>query len=260
MNDVQITFDGSDDRAVSDVLAFIIVFSIIITSVAITYTIGFGALKDAQAGEQSRNAERAMEALGTNFEAVERGEAESRAGQLALRGARMDVQDESSINVTVVNGSNSSSTGDLSMRSLTYEQDDTELAYQGGGVFRADDGASVLVQEPQMRCSDDRAVVTVVQLVSDEGGIGGSTGVEVGAKALGGGPSLVYPNRTRATGADNVTLNLSDTRHEDAWDRYLTEDGNQWRGSGGDYVCDFGGAGDRGQVIVRLVRIRITFT
>lgn len=250
--------DGRD-RAVSDVLAFTIVFSIIITSVILTYTIGFGALNDAQAGEQSRNAERAMSALGTNFEAVERGEADSRAGQLALRGATLDVQDESTINVTVFDGGDATTSGDVAMRSVTYDQDDTELAYQGGGVFRSDDGNSVLVQEPHLRCSDDRAVVTVVQLVSDQDGIGGSTSVEVEADAVGGGPSLVYPDESRSAGADNVTLELDDTRHDEAWDRYLTEDGNEWQGSGGDYACDFGGSGDRGQVIVRLVQIRINF-
>jgi hypothetical protein len=56
-----------------------------------------------------------------------------------------------------------------------------------------------------------------------------------------------------------VTLNLSDTRHGEAWDRYLTEDDNEWTGSGGDYTCDFGGSGSTGEVYVRLVTIRIDF-
>jgi hypothetical protein len=54
-----------------------------------------------------------------------------------------------------------------------------------------------------------------------------------------------------------VTLNLSDTRHGEAWERYLTEDDNEWTESGGDYTCDFGGSD--GQVYVRLVTIRIDF-
>jgi len=250
--------EKTSNRAVSDVLAFTIVFSIIITSVTLTYTIGFGALNDAQAGEQSQNAERAISALGTNFEDVERGEAESRSGQIALRGAGIDVANDSTINVTVVDGGGSE-TIERPLRSLTYTTDDTELAYQGGGVFRSDDGNSVTVSEPRVRCGEDRAVVTVVQLQSTESGISGETSVEVEARAVGGGPSLVYPNESRDASADRVTLELDGTRHGEAWDRYLTEDDNEWSESGGTYTCDFGGSGSTGQVYVRLVTIRIDF-
>ncbi len=245
-----------DDRAVSDVLAFTIVFSIIITSVALTYTIGFGAIQDAQEGEQSRNAERAMVALGTNFEAVERGEVAGRAGQVALRGGALDVPDDATMNVTVVNSSGATTSGDVTIGSLTYTQEETELAYQGGGVFRSDDGNSIVVQQPQVRCGDDRAVVTIVQLVSDESGISGQTSVEITAAAQGS-PSLVYPSETRSASAQQVTLNLSNTRHGEAWERYLTEDDNQWEADGGgDFTCRLGG--DGGQVIVRLVTIDIS--
>jgi len=145
------------------------------------------------------------------------------------------------------------------MRSLTYTTDDTELAYQGGGVFRSDDGNSVTVSEPRVRCGEDRAVVTVVQLQSTESGISGQSTVEVEARAVGGGPSLVYPNESRDATADRVTLKLDGTRHGEAWDRYLTESDNEWSESGGTYTCDFGGSGSTGQVYVRLVTIRIDF-
>jgi len=246
-----------DDRAVSDVLAFTIVFSIIITSVALTYTIGFGAIQDAQEGEQSQNAERAMSALGTNFEAVERGEAEGRAGQIALRGGALDVPDDATMNVTVVNSSGATTSGDVAIGSLTYTQEDTELAYQGGGVFRSDDGNSIVVQRPQVRCRDDRAMITIVRIISDESGVSGSTSVEITADAAAGTPSLVYPNATRSASAQQVTLNLSDTRHGEAWERYLTEEDNEWEADGGgDFTCRLGG--DGGQVIVRQVTIRIS--
>jgi len=256
---VQNPFETTDSRAVSDVLAFTIVFSIIITSVGLTYTIGFGALDDAQSGEQSQNAERAITALGINFEDVERGEAEARSGQIALRGASIDIADDSTINVTVVDGGTTESTGEIPMRSFTYTTDDTELAYQGGGVFRSDDGNSITVSEPRVQCGEDRAIVTVVQLRSTESGISGSSTVEIEARSTGGGPSLVYPNESRSATADRVTLDLEDTRHDEAWDRYLTEDDNEWTSSGGTYTCDFGGSGSTGQVYVRLVTIRIEF-
>ena len=75
-----------DERAVSDVLAFIIVFSIIITSVALVYGTGFSSLDQVREGEQKANAERAFEAIAYSMDDIETGAATRRGGSLELGG------------------------------------------------------------------------------------------------------------------------------------------------------------------------------
>jgi hypothetical protein len=252
-----ITVDFNANRAVSDVLAFTIVFAIIITSVAIVYSVGFSSISELQGEEQNRNAGRAFEALGKNFDGIERGKAQERAGSLSLRGGSLVVQEDATVNVSVFSGGGlAETTGATTMGSLQYTSGKTELAYQGGGVFRSDAGSSVVVEAPRMTCEADRAVVTVVRVVSSENGIQADGVVSIGA-ARAGGPNLVFPNSTYSAQAERVTVNLSDTRHGEAWERHLVEDGN-WQGSGGDYACDFGGS--TGTVYVRVVTLRVTFS
>jgi hypothetical protein len=78
-----------DDRAVSEVLSFVLVFGIILASVAVLSMTGFQAMQDSQRGEQLRNGERAMEALADNVNDVLRYDGiDQRRSELTLREGR----------------------------------------------------------------------------------------------------------------------------------------------------------------------------
>ncbi len=214
------------DRAVSDVLAFILVFSIIITSVGLVYVFGMGALGDAQVSEQNRNAERAFETMAVSFSDLQDGRGVERLSQLNPRGGGVGVDDGPRVTVTVggdtLNDGGGDPLGDGSVGSLNYAHEGTEVSYELGATFRADDGHSVMVRPPEFVCTTsgsgpDRAIVSYTNLSATE-------------------PSSVSTSSTlriRATREDSefnrsggdLNVTIEDSTHADAWERYFDENG-----------------------------------
>lgn len=155
---------GSDRRGVSDVLAFVLVFGIVISSVVLLSMVGFGAMESYQEGEQLRNAERAMAAFGDTANDVARYDGiESRSGEIAVRAGTLETGGENTT-VGISDGADLDET--IPLGSFVYESgsDTDRVVYEGGAVFRADDGGSALIGEPMIACGDAVAVVTLVQI------------------------------------------------------------------------------------------------
>lgn len=214
----------ADDRAVSDVIAFVLVFSIIITSVGIVTVFGFGALEDLQEGEQDQNAERAMESISLAFGDIEKSEARARQSELRLSGRALAVQEGPEVTVDVDGGGNPGTPIDGTVGSLVYGVgDETNFGYEGGAVMRTDgDGADVMVREPRVRCDREMAVVSIVELRSDQGGLSGEGTVRIIAqKNETASESWTY----RGDGDLEVDISVdgSGTNYDAAWDRYENE-------------------------------------
>lgn len=156
-----------DQRGVSEVIGFVIVFGIIIGSVGILYTFGFQSMNEFQEGEQLRNAERAFDALGENLNDVEKYDGiERRSGELSLREGTLRIEDEG-VTFAVEDGTKTDRPPE-DVRALTYEFGDSIISYTGGGVFRAypPDDASIAVREPTVQC--DGGVVSLVVIENDQ--------------------------------------------------------------------------------------------
>lgn len=209
-----------DDRGVSEVIAFVLVFGIIIGSVGVLYMTGFQSMQSYQETEQLRNAERAMEAFGANVDDVQRnGGIEEREGELALRGGTVSVAGGGTeLNVTVDDGSTHEFSTTLG--SITYSDASSQIAYEGGAIFRGVEGdrsQNVVLARPQLSCTDSSAMVSVLAIDEDvdERSVAGDDVGEV----------TVVHNETRVetfTGSDvDVSLEHDDSRFDAAWDRLL---------------------------------------
>jgi len=210
--------DPSDDRAISDVLAFILVFSIIITSVGLVYVFGMGALGEAQVNEQNRNAERAFETITVSFSDLQDGRGVERLSQLNPRGGQVSVDGSTRLNVSV----DGASWYDGPVGSLDYNHEGTEISYELGAAFRADDGHSVMVRPPEFVCTTsssgpDRAIVSYTNLTATQPS-SVSTSSTLRIRATKDGTEL-----NRSDGP--LTVTIEDSTHADAWERYFEENG-----------------------------------
>ncbi|MEA5386913.1 hypothetical protein VB779_07480 [Haloarculaceae archaeon H-GB11] len=88
------------ERAVSEVVGFALVFSMIVAMVAIVTLGGMGQLQSARDFEQANNAERAFEVLADNLADVHQRGAPSRATEIDLEHAQLFVGDPVTINVS----------------------------------------------------------------------------------------------------------------------------------------------------------------
>lgn len=258
----------SDTRAVSDVIAFVLVFSIIITSVGALYAVGFGSLNDLQEGEQNANAERSMTALAVAMDDVLKERAGDRAADIDLAGRTMGVDDGYELDIEVDNGSTTSVGAD---EALVYGIGaDTKIVYHAGAVIRVDPDGAIVTRGPRMNCraNRDHATVTVPTLddANDEGGISsdGSVRVDIAVdNRLD--STLVFPDIPEGNGDVNeVRISVgtapSDVQpqYEDAWQQWFERDDNgwEWDSASNEGVCDLSG---EGTVFVRNPEIDITY-
>lgn len=242
------------DRAVSEVVGFVISFALVVTLVGATYVGGFSSLQSFAEEEQIDNAERAMRAFAASVEDVERGDAPGRAGELRLQGGQLTVEESARLNVTVAtpNGSYSSLS---SVGSLAYSRDDATVRLESGAVFRNRRGASVLVREPSFVCSDDVAVVSLVRVrpANNRTSVAGDGAATVVVRLRD--RRLLYPGAgTNATDATRVNVTLNRTAEAGGWERYF-EDDPGWAGDDREYACDASRVFVRETVVaVRFVR------
>ena len=249
--------DRRADRGVSEVVSFILTFSMITMMVGVLYTAGFVSLQQLQTGNQMQNAEGVFFAMADSFGELEEGQAPKRAGALDLDvGASVSVGNDSSIDVRVNNSTGTVFDESLPLRSMHYRLDQRAVTYEAGAVFRANKGNSAMVREPGgLFCSNetDSAVVSVVTLVDPEGSsVAAGTVTVTGIQRS---TQLLFPtDRNASTSVRNVTIDVAST-HETAWDRYF-ESTDDWVADGsGSFVCE-----DVDRVYVRhsVIEVQVT--
>jgi len=159
--------DGSE-RAVSDVVGFVLVFSLITITVALVYTSGVGSLQDARTAEQLDNAQMAFDVLRSNVDDVVNRGSPARSTTLRLSAATLRAGDPVTVNVSSANGSVS-----RSVTPLIYELDGNEIVYVDGAVLRAQGGNAAMLAAPNARFGDVALVPVVDTYVPGTAAVGG---------------------------------------------------------------------------------------
>lgn len=213
----------SRDRAVSDVLGFVIVFSLVAATVGIVSVTGVGILQDARDAEQVNNAERAFDVLADNMADIHQEGAPSRSTEVKLDNARLEVRSPVEINVTGVDPGGTNPNVSYSALPILYEgRDDTAVVYEGGAVFRVSPRGGVITEAPPFRFTNGDVIIPIVQTQQ----IGNATSVS-------GGTVRVRAERAvreqlpefvqRSSDYDALIVNVTSPRYQ-LWQRYLEND------------------------------------
>lgn len=241
------------ERGVSEMVGFVLSFSMILLMVGILFTSGFSTLNDYQSRQQTENAEQVFLAVADGFGELQEGQAPKRAGSLDLDvGASLTIRDTADITVAV-HGPGFQETYDT--RSLEYRYQGTTIAYENGAVLRGQEAGSVMVgTPPDIHCSNDTnvAYVSVVELVSvSNTSVGGGTVTITGVKQS---TELRYPQSRTAPSIDNVTVEV-DSRYVEAWNqRFGSSDTNWVETDPGIFACE---SVTRAYVRHTIVEVRI---
>jgi hypothetical protein len=222
-----------DDRGVSDVVSFVLVFSLVIGSVGLVTAFGLGTLQGVQEAERADAAERAFVVFARGIEGIEDGTRPTYRSELDISGATLAVSDGATVDVNVT-GTGYDET--VQLGAIEYRAGDTTFSYESGGVFRQDRDSSIAVVEPSFDCRDDHATVSLVELRAG------------GSRAVGGSVASVRVERRSAV------LDYPDTRDDDTefgvnatgvrvtttsarWQSYF-ERSDDWTGTGtGPFDC-----------------------
>ena len=235
------------DRAVSDVVGFVLVVSLIISTVGVVYVFGIGGLQDTRDAERVNNAERAFDVLSNNMADLSQRNAPSRATEIKLSEADLGFGQPTVVNVSVTNGSTTNFTR-KEVVPIVYSPpgSPSSLRYSNGAVIRTDRTGATMLSRPDTQFvtqAGDRVVLVPIietRAGQDTGRIGGSTTALIRATTVTSGVLLSKVDADPSQPALDVTIDVTsgDETAAIAWERYLeSEIPAAWDTDGDGDVC-----------------------
>ena len=218
-----------DRRAVSETLGYILVFSIIVTTITTATVFGFGGLENRQAAEQVTNVERAFDVMADNFADISRYEDPSRATEIRLADGTIGAGDPVTITVgqwdeaadEFVDGEQQN----VSFQPLVFQSDGGTVVYESGVVFRGSDSDSIARSSLPFVVGDQTALVSVTatSVGSSTTAVGGDrTALVVGERRP---TTRTLENRTiDAENGETLAVQI-DSPRVDGWERQLEAEG-----------------------------------
>jgi hypothetical protein len=152
---------AGDERGVSNVVGYVLVFSLVTMTIGTVFAVGITGIEDRQEAERVANVERAFDVFDDNLRDVQRYGDPSRSTEIRLSGGTLSVAETTRVELR--NESDGVVRG-FEFRSLTYANEDTTIAYEGGAWFRGDGGGAVMRSEPRFVAADGRTTLPIVRL------------------------------------------------------------------------------------------------
>ena len=231
-----------DDRGQSEVVGYVLVFSVVVLTVALVTVSGQAAMGEARDTQQTANLEAGFHVLAANVDDLVRGDAPSRSTELDVSGGRVSLGSP----VTVAVRAEYTSNGSLAfeharaIRPLVYRADSgAELVYANGAVIvRGKEGGVAMLRRPQVLLSADRAAVPLVNTTLDRRQLRGqAASVDRESRVL------VRAERHKRDVLDStdapveLTVEITSSR-ADAWREYLEAVGFSCGPTGPTVTCD----------------------
>ena len=242
-----------DDRGVSEVVAFVLIFGMILVSVGLLYTVGFQAMHDYQENEQLKNAERAMDALSDNFNDVLRySGVDQRYGEISMREGTVTTSgDGTVITIETDNDVLDEEYKEVNLGEFRYHDGGESVAYEGGGLVRADESGSAVLKQPRITCNgneddDGTAIISLVSINGGDHSIRSSEGLGVTM-------SVQDRHSTVVSDPGEVTI-THDSTYDTAWDSSLGSNGWNWDDDDNEGTCD-----KIDRLVVTIVEVEVTF-
>lgn len=208
-----------DDRGQSELLGFLLIFTVVVLTIALVSATGFVGFNSAQDYQRTANAEGAFTVLANNVDDVVRAGAPSRTTEIRIADASLSLEEETTNISVTVDGEPLDLDGAAATGSIVYDSGtDTTITYRSGALIRQDDESSLLFREPDFVVTEEELILPVIRTSSETPStIGGTSSVDV--RTRGGETDVVAENDSVD---DNVTIELT-TPHVDAWTRYFEQ-------------------------------------
>lgn len=178
-------------RGQSDLLGFVFVFAIVVTTVALVGVVGYAQLDGVRDVERQNGAQRAVQALDDNVDDLVYDGAPARSTEMRLSEASLYVGDPVTINVTGerVGDPSRNFSHRFRIRPVVREsRSGGTVVYLTGAVVREEaDGAPVMVRDPTLSVGAERTLLPVVRPVQErDRRVSGTNTVLVGTTRTGG--------------------------------------------------------------------------
>lgn len=158
-------------RSQSEVIGLVLVLGIVVAGASAVVVFGANALEDSKDALAVDRAQKTMTQFGSQAALVALGDADVQEARLPGTNGDSYVvnEDDGWMNVSIYTSGGTTEVFNESMGSLVYELDDTEVAYQGGGVWRSSgEGQALMVSPPDFQYHGQTLTLPLVLVRGDE--------------------------------------------------------------------------------------------
>lgn len=210
----------NSESAVSEVVDFIIILSVMLLAVSVIAVYGFPLIEHMQERGHTENLKQGFTVVTANLNKIVFGKAPSQSVELKMYGGSLAVTGSSTINVTSYVW-NPSIPGieqhifERQMRMIETDYEETSICYENTGTWaKYPTGNSVMVSKPQFSFNGDTLIVPV-SMIAGSDSIGGSGLVSIISN---GGERWTYSYQN----VSRVDITII-SKHYQGWGSYLED-------------------------------------
>lgn len=236
------------ERGQSEVVGFLLIFSIVVLAIALVGITAFTGLDAAQEFQETTSTEHAFVVLADNIDDLTREGAPSRGTEIGISEASLSLAETEQINITV----DGEETTTIATQPIVYEsRGDTSISYSSGMLIREDGENGLLFRQPNFVLTDETVILPIVRTTAvEDTTIAGTSAVHVETRS----------NGTEIIAAEEfseettVTIEVSSPR-ADLWEEYLGKsEAADCNNADGTVVCSI----DTTQVFVSVEDVEVT--
>ncbi|ADJ15562.1 DUF7289 family protein [Halalkalicoccus jeotgali] len=212
----------SGERGQSEVIGVVLVLSLTVIGATALAATGAAVLSDSQSNAQLSQAENAMSQMSSKASLVALGDSGSQSFDLGrLDGGTVDVREDAGcVTVYTENATGSNVLYSEPYGAVVATVDGTDVAYQGGGVWRTDGDGSVMVSPPEFHYRSDTLTFPIVRVTGE----GRASGAVDGRFTNVNKSSQIYPAGNRHNPLEEGTVIVEiESEYYEAWGRFFDE-------------------------------------
>ncbi|MEF8902250.1 MAG: hypothetical protein V5A25_13675, partial [Halovenus sp.] len=154
-------------RGQSETLGFVLLFGIVLVGALVIVGLGVSAIGDVEQDLSTDRAEKTLTQFNAQAGIVALGRADAQRMSLPSgdKGQYQVNEDKGWMKVTAINTTGGEETiMNTTLGSVSYENGETQIAYQGGGVWRASDAGGTMVSPPEFHYRDGTLTLPAVNI------------------------------------------------------------------------------------------------
>ena len=212
-------------KAQSEVIGVILLLSISITAIAAILLFGQPIITGAQEDVRFDRMENEFSLLDASMSSSVLGASQSQSTSLNVEGGRLESNPNASwMNVTYENpGGGTETLANITIGNLRYEQNGKTLAYEGGGVWRSNEGEnfSYMVSSPEFHYRGATLTLPAYNIKSEKVISGSRSSVRIESSND---PELVFPDEDldNPLQKGNVTITIKSNYYK-GWESFFGE-------------------------------------
>lgn len=214
---------GDSSRAQSEVVGVVLVLGMVLAGATTVVVFGASAFADSQEGLATQRAEKAMTQFDSKAALVALGNTDVQRVSFAQRGGEQYGVTNGTgwMNVSVQNTTDGTwENVTQRMGSVTYDNGDDHIAYQGGGVWRSTGPGSVMVSPPEFHYRNGTLTLPIVNVTGDRSLDGGAGVTHVDTRSEF--PDRNVASRQNPMDEHRIWVQVQSDYYE-AWGRYFSD-------------------------------------